>query len=228
MAPITHSLLVQYQAALQQTLTSYSSEEHAAIDKLRMSITLQFVIEYNQRLLNVLHKLAFIPGSSGLTDRLLCVSTGDEYETLQHDTDNMLIYYQKISNHMVDELNPRVEKISNHMLITLFATASIRSLSYLMNTEKLDPLAVLTLLWFFVLLGLRTSIDHSVSQFMSFSRNETFAPANKLTQKPINVSEIKQWFETTQIFFSKSLADTVKDTMTEPSALPYMSQVNTK
>ena len=228
MPSIKHSLLDQYQVALQKTLTSYLSDEHAAIDKLRMTITLQFMIEYNQRLLNVLHKISFLPGSSRLTEHLLSVSTGDEYETLQHDTDNMLIYYQKISNHMVDELNPRVENISNHMLITLFATASIRSLSYLMNTSKLDPLAVCTLLWFFVLLGLRTSIDHSVSQFMSFSRSETFALAYRLTPNPINVSEIKQWFETTQVFFSKSLADTVKDTMTEHSALPYMSQLNTK
>ena len=116
----TQDFLTQYQTALRKTLTSYLSEDHNALEKLRITITLHFLMDYNQRLLDIFHKLTFLPNASHIINELLCVSDED---------DNMLTYYEKISEHMVHELNPHVEKISDYMLLTLFATVSFRLLN---------------------------------------------------------------------------------------------------
>ena len=221
MPHIEQAFLEQYHMALQQTLTAYLSADHDNIDKLRITITLQFMIEYNQRLLNTLRLIKFLPKASQATANLLCLFTEEEYEAAQDISDNMLVYYEKIADQMVDKINPHFKKISLYMMLTLLSAVSIRCFSYALDTEKFDAGVAIAGIWFFVLLGFRTSVDYSVAQFTSFSQDETFTLPNGPHQEPINILEIKHWFETSQVFFSKSLADTVKDTMTE-NALQYV------
>ena len=210
----TQDFLTQYQTALRKTLTSYLSEDHNALEKLRITITLHFLMDYNQRLLDILHKLTFLPNASHIINELLCVSDED---------DNMLTYYEKISEHMVHELNPHVEKISDYMLLTLFATVSFRLLNECSVIKDYNAAAALALICYFVLLGLRTSIDCSVSEFISFSKKDIYTPLIKPTPEALDVLRIKQWFERRHVFFNQSLADAVNDTIIEnmePDRLP--------
>ena len=215
MPPIEQVFLKQYRIALQQTLTAYLATDQTDMNKLRITITLQFVMEYNQRLLSVLRLIKYLPHGSCATTQLLCLSTDDEDEIDQDNADNMLVYYERIANHMVDKINPHFKELSWYMILTLLSGASLRCLSYALDTETFNNGIAIAGIFYFVLLGFRTYIDYSVREYLSFSQKETFSLPKSTYQAPINTLEIKDWFETSQVFFSKSLADTVKDTMTE-------------
>ncbi len=241
MPNISKKFLEAYGDALKKTLTEYMALKPNYSDEGRVKLTLQFMIEFNDRLLSVIRAVYRSRVNSKTQDdvisNLLLANSESDCEKGLNYSENMLAFYQDVSQNIEnDPLKEYHENLRSSLLFYkpafivsagLFAACLFLSQFYARpegeiyhpNNDFLAYSMMMTPFFsYFTVMFAETrhhkaESEKALNKLQLFGQQQTYELPG--TNHAENVASIKGWFENSNVFFRSSMAKMVDNNIVE-------------